>query len=107
MTYYTKQLLSTTTDDGVDTHTYDITVYQEAEHTNVIGKFILSALDDTDIDAEVADFNSPYQEPVLDYAAKRSMEYPEIREQLDKIYHDGIDAWKAEIQAIKDKYPKS
>ena len=40
------------------------------------------------------------------YKSKRREEYPEIAEQLDKIYHSGIDAWKADIKAIKDKYPK-
>ena len=42
----------------------------------------------------------------LDYARKRVKEYPSIEDQLDKIYHSGIDAWKADIKAIKDKYPK-
>ena len=41
------------------------------------------------------------------YRSKRRAEYPSIGEQLDKIYHSGIDAWKADIKAIKDKYPKS
>lgn len=36
----------------------------------------------------------------------RQTEYPSIEDQLDKIFHEGLDAWKAEIQAIKDKYPK-
>ena len=40
------------------------------------------------------------------YRSKRKAEYPEIAEQLDKIYHSGIDAWKADIKTIKDKYPK-
>lgn len=38
---------------------------------------------------------------------KRKEEYPSIVDQLDKIYHEGIDAWKVDIKAIKDKYPKS
>lgn len=42
----------------------------------------------------------------LDYTYNRKTEYPSIQDQLDKIFHDGLDAWKAEIQAIKDKYPK-
>lgn len=41
------------------------------------------------------------------YKYKRAAEYPSITEQLDTLYHGGYDAWKAEIQAIKDKYPKS
>ena len=33
-------------------------------------------------------------------------EYPSIVDQLDDIYHNGIDAWKATIKVTKDKYPK-
>jgi len=40
------------------------------------------------------------------YQQKRANEYPSFAEQFDTIFHDGIDAWKAQIQAIKDKYPK-
>jgi len=40
------------------------------------------------------------------YRTKRRAEYPRLEEQLDDIYHNGIDAWKASIKAIKDKYPK-
>ena len=40
------------------------------------------------------------------YKQKRLAEYPTWNEQLDNIYHNGIDAWKADIKAIKDKYPK-
>ena len=40
------------------------------------------------------------------YRSKRRAEYPDIEEQLDKIYHSGIDAWKTDIKVIKDKYPK-
>ena len=44
---------------------------------------------------------------VTDYTDARVAEYPPIVDQLDKIYHSGIDAWKADIKAIKDKYPKT
>jgi len=40
---------------------------------------------------------------VLDNRAK---EYPSIADQLDKIYHSGIDEWKKVIKTTKDKYPK-
>jgi hypothetical protein len=40
------------------------------------------------------------------YIGKRQAEYPSFADQFDKIFHEGLDAWKAEIQAIKDKYPK-
>ena len=44
---------------------------------------------------------------VTTYTEARAAEYPSIKDQLDKIYHNGIDAWKAEIKVIKDKYPKT
>ena len=43
----------------------------------------------------------------IPYAVARVAEYPPIKDQLDKIYHGGIDAWKADIKVIKDKYPKT
>ena len=36
----------------------------------------------------------------------RKLEYPSIADQLDDIYHNGIDGWKTTIKAVKDKYPK-
>jgi hypothetical protein len=40
------------------------------------------------------------------YKYDRANEYPSIVDQLDDIYHNGIDGWKATIKATKDKYPK-
>ena len=40
------------------------------------------------------------------YADKRAIAYPSITEQLDEIYHNGIDAWKVKIKAVKDANPK-
>lgn len=40
------------------------------------------------------------------YKSKRRLEYPSIKDQLDDLYHNGIDGWKKTIKAIKDKYPK-
>ena len=42
----------------------------------------------------------------LDYKNKREAEYPSVVDQLDDIYHNGIDGWKATIKTTKDKYPK-
>ena len=36
----------------------------------------------------------------------RANEYPSIKDQLDKIYHSGLNEWKKVIKATKDKYPK-
>jgi hypothetical protein len=40
------------------------------------------------------------------YQRDRANEYPSIVDQLDDIYHNGIDGWKATIKVTKDKYPK-
>ena len=40
------------------------------------------------------------------YKRKRALDYPSIPDQLDDIFHNGLDAWKATIQETKDKYPK-
>jgi hypothetical protein len=41
------------------------------------------------------------------YAINRAKEYPSIADQLDTLYHSGLDAWKAQIKTVKDKYPKA
>ena len=44
----------------------------------------------------------------LEYQRKRDAEYPSIKDQLDKIYHEGIDKWKEDmIKPVKDKHPKA
>tara|TARA_B100001057_G_scaffold176054_1_gene176720 strand:+ start:3854 stop:4171 length:318 start_codon:yes stop_codon:yes gene_type:complete len=40
------------------------------------------------------------------YIDQRKSEYPSWEDQMDKIFHEGLDAWKADIKAVKDKYPK-
>jgi hypothetical protein len=41
-----------------------------------------------------------------EYKSKRAAEYPSFADQFDTIFHDGIDAWKEQINTIKEKYPK-
>lgn len=41
------------------------------------------------------------------YKGLRQAEYPSIADQLDTLYHGGLDAWKEQIKTIKDKYPKA
>ena len=41
------------------------------------------------------------------YKYQRAKEYPAITDQLDYIYHNGIEAWKTDmIDPVKNKYPK-
>ncbi len=41
-----------------------------------------------------------------EYQRNRAEAYPSTVDQLDDIYHNGVDGWKATIKAVKDKYPK-
>ena len=57
-----------------------------------------------EIDVKIAELQAQYD--ANEYQRQRASEYPSWQDQLDKIYHEGIDAWKAEIKAIKDANPK-
>ena len=57
-----------------------------------------------DILAKQAELKTAYD--AKQYQRDRAEEYPTWQDQLDDIYHNGIDAWKATIKATKDKYPK-
>ena len=43
----------------------------------------------------------------MQYQVQRAAEYPSFADQFDLLYHGGYDAWKAAIQAVKDRYPKT
>lgn len=57
-----------------------------------------------EVNAEIARLQADYD--AKQYQRDRAKEYPSIVDQLDTLYHGGYDAWKAEIEAIKNKYPK-
>ena len=57
-----------------------------------------------DIQTKLTELETEYD--AKDYARKRQAEYPSIADQLDDIYHNGIDGWKTTIKITKDKYPK-
>jgi hypothetical protein len=59
---------------------------------------------DAEIAAEVARLEADYA--AKQYQRDRVAAYPSIPDQLDQIYHEGIDAWKATIAAVKQEYPK-
>lgn len=60
-----------------------------------------------EINAEVLRLKTEYE--AQSYARKRVEEYPSIGDQLDALFHAGVfpEDMAAQIQAIKDKYPKS
>ena len=40
------------------------------------------------------------------YQRNRAVSYPTWQEQMDLLYHSGLDGLKAELKKTKDKYPK-
>ena len=58
----------------------------------------------SDVEAKQTELQTAYD--AKEYQRKRKAEYPAIEDQLDDIYHNGIDGWKATIKTTKDKYPK-
>ena len=57
-----------------------------------------------EIEAEVKRLQAEYS--ANQYQRSRASEFPSIPDQLDEIYHNGVNAWKAVIKKTKDKYPK-
>jgi hypothetical protein len=63
-----------------------------------------------DKDNNVVTYNEATVQAYIDanaYKGLRAKEYPSIVDQLDTLYHSGLDAWKAQIKTVKDKYPKA
>ena len=59
---------------------------------------------DSEIDAEISRLQAEYDSK--QYQRDRAKAYPSTVDQLDDIYHNGVDGWKATIKAVKDTYPK-
>ncbi len=58
-----------------------------------------------EVKAEQARLQAEYD--ALEYQRLRAQEYPTIADQLDMLYHKGLDGWKSEIDKVKQKYPKN
>ena len=63
-----------------------------------------SEISKADIKTKMAELQTAYDNNK--YQRDRAEAYPSMADQLDDIYHNGIDAWKATIKTVKDKYPK-
>jgi len=60
---------------------------------------------ESEIQAEITRLQAEYD--ANEYQRQRASEYPSWEKQLEKIYDDGVEAWKTEmIDPIKAKYPK-
>ena len=63
-----------------------------------------SEISKADIKTKISELETAYDNNA--YQRDRATEYPSIADQLDDIYHNGVDEWKKTIKAVKDKYPK-
>tara|TARA_R110000772_G_scaffold182116_1_gene293385 strand:- start:31 stop:336 length:306 start_codon:yes stop_codon:yes gene_type:complete len=65
-------------------------------------------ISDDDFEQMVVDCaNSKFDQQENGYKTARQEEYPSYGEQLDYIFHNGLEAWKTDIiQPIKDNNPK-
>ena len=54
--------------------------------------------------AEIVRLQAEYE--YNQYQRERAVAYPSIQDQLDTLYHQGYDGWKATIDDVKNKYPK-
>tara|TARA_Y100000004_G_C8930788_1_gene419837 strand:- start:1359 stop:1655 length:297 start_codon:yes stop_codon:yes gene_type:complete len=97
MTDITQSILAIKSDAQVSVDNDDINkiTWHDGNPTNITNDQILAK----QTELKTAYNNNKYQRD-------RAAEYPAIVDQLDDIYHNGIDGWKTTIKAIKDKYPK-
>ena len=85
-----------------NTHATVVTVNGDSDARDANGDVVI--LDESAITTEVAKLQTAYDNNA--YQRSRATEYPSMADQLDDIYHNGVDAWKLTIKAVKDKYPK-
>ena len=57
-----------------------------------------------EIDAKREELKAEYD--AKQYQRDRATDYPSWQEQMDLLYHGGVDALKAELKKTKDKFPK-
>ena len=98
MTDIIKAIVAIKSNAQVSVNAEDINqiTWHDGNPTNITNEQIL---------AKQAELQAEYD--AKQYQRDREKEYPSIADQLDDIYHNGINAWKATIKATKDKYPKS
>ena len=79
------------------------TVYAE-DASAVVWLESTTPIAEADILAKQKELQTAYDNNA--YQRSRAVAYPPMAEQLDDIYHNGVDEWKKTIKVVKDKYPK-
>jgi len=78
-----------------------------ATHTNVV---TIRGDVAYDKDENIVQYNEATVQAYIDanaYKEQRARAYPSFADQFDLLYHGGLDAWKAAIDAVKTQYPKA
>ena len=93
----TQAIVAIKADAQVSVHGDDVNqiIWHDGNPTNITNQQILDKQSELQADYDAKE-----------YQRDRKKEYPSIEDQLDDIYHNGIDGWKTTIKATKDKYPK-
>ena len=73
---------------------------------NIVDNPVTELPTESEVNAKLKELQDAWDLQNDSYKSKRRAEYPSIADQLDDIYHNGIDGWKATIKTTKDKYPK-
>lgn len=89
----------------IDNKTKEIFSYESDGSQDAYIKSGLVSISNSDLE-KLREQQEQARLDALTYEEKRATEYPSIADQLDDLYHNGIDGWKTTIKAIKDKYPK-
>jgi hypothetical protein len=77
-----------------------------ATYSNVV---TINGEDAFDVDGNPVSYDEAAVQAYIDanvYKEQRARAYPSIPDQFDLLYHGGLDAWKAAIDAVKQEYPK-
>ncbi len=77
---------------------------EDNDYDKIIWTTGTTPISKSDLQAKVAELQTAYDNNK--YQRDRANEYPSVVDQLDDLYHNGIDGWKATIKTTKDKYPK-
>ena len=73
---------------------------------NIIDNPVTELPSEETVNAKLTELQNAWDLQNDSYKSNRRKEYPSIVDQLDDIYHNGIDGWKATIKVTKDKYSK-
>ena len=79
-------------------------VVRNEDVKNIVWQNGTTPIAEADILAKQKELQTAYDNNA--YQRDRQEAYPSIANQLDDLYHNGIDGWKTTIKAVKDKYPK-